>query len=369
MNKTFVLFIFLIVIVSGCTQTSNVIKKVNFTDNELSELNETSLEESQANTCDGVTCSDSVVKCPDGVDVSCSNTCQDGECSSCEPDCSDRQLELSDLCEDVTCKNPTRICPDGYKATCSNTCDPKTGCSSCTPDCTGHEEVTEEPQNLCADVTCEDSETTCPDGILVSCPNTCNPDTGCSTCTPDCTGHEEVTEEICEENWDCTEWGPCVIGDQFRVCTDLNECGTEENKSEMIRECEVIEGSVFDIIINEVMPNPTEGPEWIELYNPTSHDIDLNGTWINDIIGEGRSAQQIEDVIISSNMFVIVEIIKYPTSYFNNGGDDVNFGIGDTIIDSYTYGSTGKGVSWYRLPNGGEWQETPTESPTKGESN
>lgn len=48
-----------------------------------------------------------------------------------------------------------------------------------------------------------------------------------------------ITDETnnCEENWTCSEWLDCVNTVQKRVCTDKNNCGTEENKPAEQREC------------------------------------------------------------------------------------------------------------------------------------
>lgn len=374
------LVLILIALISGCIQTGEIIRDsgetnetqtvLNETQPALNETNETQsqliLNESETeetDPCEGIVCEDSIKTCRDGFNATCSNTCTNGSCSTCTPDCSGHNPIHIDLCNGLDCSDSVTACPDGFEASCKNTCSYDTGCSSCTPDCSEHQ--MQETQDLCEGVSCENSVTTCPDSFNATCSNTCNPETGsCSTCTPDCSGHQ-----LCEEDWTCTEWSECTEGQQTRTCSDSNECGTEENMPEETQECEPPQGSVFDIVINEIMPNPAEGPEWLELYNPTPYDIDLNGTWIDDILGEGRDAQQIEDVIISGNGFAVIEVTKYSTSYFNNGGDDVNFGIGDIIIDSYTYGETEKDKSWYRLPNGEEWQSTPTENPTKGESN
>lgn len=53
---------------------------------------------------------------------------------------------------------------------------------------------------------------------------------------PDDNGEEE---EECEENWECTDWFECYNGKQSRVCTDLNDCGTEENKPSEQQDCYV----------------------------------------------------------------------------------------------------------------------------------
>lgn len=41
----------------------------------------------------------------------------------------------------------------------------------------------------------------------------------------------------CQENWICNNWTQCINETQTRICTDLNECGTQENKPEEIQNC------------------------------------------------------------------------------------------------------------------------------------
>ena len=47
------------------------------------------------------------------------------------------------------------------------------------------------------------------------------------------------TNNSCIEDWKCTDWFECFNGRQKRICTDLNECGTEFNKPKTIRRCEI----------------------------------------------------------------------------------------------------------------------------------
>ncbi len=42
---------------------------------------------------------------------------------------------------------------------------------------------------------------------------------------------------VCPENWNCTDWGPCLEGFQKRICVDLNSCETELNKPELEMTC------------------------------------------------------------------------------------------------------------------------------------
>jgi hypothetical protein len=56
-------------------------------------------------------------------------------------------------------------------------------------------------------------------------------------------------EEPCTENWECSEWSDCVDNQQTRSCSDLNNCGTEENKPATSQSCSVQEedtGNIFN---------------------------------------------------------------------------------------------------------------------------
>ncbi|UCD07773.1 MAG: hypothetical protein JSW41_02275 [Candidatus Aenigmatarchaeota archaeon] len=50
---------------------------------------------------------------------------------------------------------------------------------------------------------------------------------------------EPEEPETCTEDWECTDWFECYNGKQSRVCTDLNDCETEENKPAEQQECSV----------------------------------------------------------------------------------------------------------------------------------
>jgi hypothetical protein len=106
----------------------------------------------------------------------------------------------------------------------------------------------------------------------------------------------------------------------------------------------------------------------VELYNPTAVAIDISGMWLDDIAGGGASPQQIPaSTTIAAGGYWTVDT----SGVFNNGGDDVRLLMpdGSTVVDSYTYGSTGKNNSWYRTPDGGAWAGSVTSSPTKGTAN
>src|SRR3989344_7282991 len=47
------------------------------------------------------------------------------------------QALQKDPCEKVACQNSTKVCPDGFKANCKNSCL-NGNCSSCEANCSGH---------------------------------------------------------------------------------------------------------------------------------------------------------------------------------------------------------------------------------------
>jgi len=128
--------------------------------------------------------------------------------------------------------------------------------------------------------------------------------------------------------------------------------------------CEISAGQV---LINEVLPAPSSGPEWVELYNTTSSTLNLGYCYIDDIAAGSPAYQIPAGTLIPAYGFWTLD----RTTYFNNTGDDVRFLSEDasTLLDSFTYGSTASNASWYRFPNGGSWAASSTLSTTKGQSN
>ncbi|MAG07594.1 hypothetical protein CMI46_02155 [Candidatus Pacearchaeota archaeon] len=49
-----------------------------------------------------------------------------------------------------------------------------------------------------------------------------------------------IFTNTCKENWECNEWEECIEEEQTRNCNDLNQCGTEETKPELVKHCVII---------------------------------------------------------------------------------------------------------------------------------
>jgi hypothetical protein len=60
---------------------------------------------------------------------------------------------------------------------------------------------------------------------------------------------------FCNENWICGDFGECINGKQRRECYDSNECNTEKNLPEIVRECLVVKDNAserpFRMAMNE----------------------------------------------------------------------------------------------------------------------
>ena len=115
---------------------------------------------------------------------------------------------------------------------------------------------------------------------------------------------------------------------------------------------------IDDVLINEFLPNPNTGNEWIELYNTSSDILDVSGMWLDDIAGAGSSPKHIPlGTVIAPGGYYVHDM---GGAYLNNGGDDVRLLNTDqsTIFDSFSYSSSQKGVSYCRQPDGGTWAST-----------
>ncbi|MBU0530151.1 MAG: lamin tail domain-containing protein [Candidatus Aenigmatarchaeota archaeon] len=283
MHKIIILSLLcLIVVISGCTTETpedQVIKTINYEDSPLAEME--SNTNSNADSCDGVTCRDTVMDCGSGVRITCENHCEDGECTKCMPTCSEISLDLPGEEDLEEMEEVMEV----------------------------EEETEETDVDLCED-TCDDTVKTCPDGVDTFCENTCDPDTGdCSSCTPDCSDHM-----LCEEAWECTDWSDCENNEKARECTDNNDCGTEETKPDETLECEVIDETdhiIFSEILYDTSITGDKG-EWVEIYNPTSYDVDLTGWSITDNIKPWNFP---DDTLIETKSYLV---ITKTLEYFQN---------------------------------------------------
>lgn len=113
------------------------------------------------------------------------------------------------------------------------------------------------------------------------------------------------------------------------------------------------------VVINEVFPRPSSGPEWVELYNSGCQEANLSGWKL--IEGAGKEGYWSGDTL-SAGGHLLVEF----HSKLNNKGDTVTlYDANGAVVDSFSYGRSKEDLSWQRVPDGGPWSDQQGE-PTRG---
>ena len=120
--------------------------------------------------------------------------------------------------------------------------------------------------------------------------------------------------------------------------------GNEGNKSLPVIAKTIEVGPEDLIVLNEFLPDPyiEYSVEWIELYNPSSVDVNLGGYILDDIIGGGTSPYTIPTgTIILAGGFLVFNQTTTGIA-LNNDGDTLNLikPDGVTVQDTYTYTSS-----------------------------
>ncbi len=112
-----------------------------------------------------------------------------------------------------------------------------------------------------------------------------------------------------------------------------------------------------NIFINEVMANPSEGNEWVELYNANSFTVDLEN-WFLDDLADGGSAWQKFSLTIAPYGYGVVNLSR---NIFNNTGDEVRLvnPYGEEK-DLFSYSKTVSGQSWGKDEDGNWCLQEPT---------
>jgi len=76
---------------------------------------------------------------------------------------------------------------------------------------------------------------------------------------------------------------------------------------------------IQNIYINEFIPNPSEGPEWIELYNDNDSDLMLSNWYIDDVADAG-SSPYLFTISINKHAYATIQL---KSAMLNNSGDRV----------------------------------------------
>lgn len=142
---------------------------------------------------------------------------------------------------------------------------------------------------------------------------------------------------------------------------DQNPTKEASNGSDPPKEESISGKRTGKIILTEFMPNPDEGKEWAEVYNPGSFEIDISLWKIDDIEGASSPYTIPKGTKISAQSYKIFTF----SSKLNNSGDSIRLLNPDgKIIETYSFKKTAKGVAFAK-DSGGKWKATTTPTPGK----
>jgi len=119
-------------------------------------------------------------------------------------------------------------------------------------------------------------------------------------------------------------------------------------------------GQLGDVKITEFMSAPSDGPEWVEIYNATDKQISL----VNWSIEDNTEKQTVLDGNLDPGQYLVIDAIK---AQLNNTGDSIILRDAEgNLIDIIAYGNDevpapGKGVSMGIAE--GVWHEYDIPSP------
>lgn len=103
------------------------------------------------------------------------------------------------------------------------------------------------------------------------------------------------------------------------------------------------------VLINEILPHPSSGADWIELYNTDGTELDISGWRIQDSTGDLTPLADGTKFSSSSAFYQI-----FASNRLNNGGDNIKLKDKDgNVIDEKSYNQDpGEDISFGRYPDG-----------------
>lgn len=114
-------------------------------------------------------------------------------------------------------------------------------------------------------------------------------------------------------------------------------------------------------LLNELMPGPSDGNEWFELFNPNDSPLTLSGWKIDDITDGGGDPKIIPDFTIPAKS--IFSPSMSISNFFNNSADDIRLldNLGNQV-DTFHYDTYSSTLSWSKQPDGSWCLSLPTQN-------
>ena len=156
----------------------------------------------------------------------------------------------------------------------------------------------------------------------------CNSNEDCSSCSSDCGQCAATTEESAEEEessdvqvpvtgqatntessecvpeWQCDEWSECIDKEQTRVCNDVNECGSEEEKPLTSQTCKPAESC-----LDEIKNQDEAGIDCGGVCENRCSIFTIVGNAVTGPIGSGKQFLQEKVFVSKTRTFIILEVV------------------------------------------------------------
>jgi len=158
------------------------------------------------------------------------------------------------------------------------------------------------------------------------------------------------------------------------ITSEALQCEIPKEVSSAQEESEITEEAVIEnilptdieqpnLILSEILPNPigtdADG-EFIEIYNPTDSEANLEGWILNDASTNGRHI--LENTEIASGTYIIIPRTVFSFALNNSGEESVTLTKpGGTVAATVTFDAVPEGSSHSFLNNA--WQNTTTPTP------
>lgn len=137
---------------------------------------------------------------------------------------------------------------------------------------------------------------------------------------------------------------------------------TEDFKLQGVDELVTKDTNADKLIISELLPSPSTGEEWFELYNPTNLTISLMNLKICDVMGSTHCYHFGENDVLSANSYKTY-LQSMTKITMNNSGDWLElYDLSDNLITDSggNYVEADKGISLSLFGNEYRWTKTPT---------
>ncbi|HEX9440076.1 MAG TPA: lamin tail domain-containing protein, partial [Roseiflexaceae bacterium] len=110
----------------------------------------------------------------------------------------------------------------------------------------------------------------------------------------------------------------------------------------LVLQAPIARSSAPVVLINEFMPRPSSGAEWVELFNPSPFDVDVSCWKIDDDTIGGSQTTIPEGTIIPANGLLVVALT---TNILNDSGSDAAQLLdgGGSMVDRHDYSSASAG--------------------------